>query len=157
MVLSREEIQELYSRIPVLTPPPNIFKLENAEIGAEHLFQITHSLNAAARRLAGERMRILGMHEMGTNFILLAGDSGASTVVHEAVHHMGVRGEVPTRIITRGLLARANMNLGLRRRPVEYAEAPVSASERDGFLASMHLSNPTGGQVELVHLIYRSG
>lgn len=157
MALTKEQIQDLYSRIPVLTPPPHIFSLSNAEIGAERLFEMTHALNDAGRRMSAERMRILGMHVAGTDWITISGDSGPSTVVHEAVHHMGVRSEVATRAITRGLLARASVNLGFRRRPVSYAPAPVDASERDQFLAAMHLSNPTGGDVQLVHLVYVPG
>jgi hypothetical protein len=154
MVLSREEIQDLYSRIPVLTPPPHIFKLENAEIGAERLFHMTHAVNGARRRMNAERLRILGMHQMGTDFVTLSGDSEASTVVHEAVHAMGVRSEPATYAITRGLMARARLNLGLRRRPVSYEEVGVAPSERDAFLTAMHLDNPSGGSVQLVHLVY---
>lgn len=154
MALTREQIEDLYSRIPALTPPPHIFELANAEIGAERLYQAVHSLNASARRLDQERFGILGMQVAGTPFITVSGDSGESTVVHEAVHYMGVRNETATRVITRGLLARARFNLGVTRRQVRYAEMPVPPSERDSFLTSMHLSNPTGGDVQLVHLVY---
>jgi hypothetical protein len=157
MAVTQEQIEDVYSRIPVLRPPPNVFVLRNAEIGAERLFDMTHSLNGAARRLSQERLRILGMHEMGTSFVTVAGDAGISTVVHEAVHHMGVRNEMATRAITRGLLTRANLNVGLRRRPVHYQPAPVDAVERDQFLTSLHLSNPSGQPVELVHLVYTPG
>ena len=154
MVLSREQIQDLYSRIPMLPRPKHIFALSNAEIGAERLFEISHSLNAATRRMDQERYSILGMHVAGTEFITLSGDSGESTVVHEAVHNMGVRSEAATRAITRGLMARAKFNLGLARRPVTYREEPVDGAQRESFLASMHLSNPTGQPVNLVHLVY---
>lgn len=154
MALTREEIQDLYSRIPVLAPPPHIYELANAEIGAERLYQAVHSLNATVRRLDQERLRILGMQVYGTQFITVSGDSGASTVVHEAVHWMGIRNEALTRAVTTGLLARARFNVGINRRPVEYAEVPVGDGERDSFLASMHLSNPSGQPVQLVHLVY---
>lgn len=160
MAVTRDEIEAVYSRIPYLIgarPPPSVFVLSNAEIGAERLFDMTHSLNVAARRLAEERVRILGMHEMGSQFVTIAGDAGVSTVVHEAVHYRGVRSEFATRAITRGLLARANLNLGLVRRPVHYSPAPVDAAERDQFLRAMHLDNPSGAPVELVHLVYTPG
>ena len=155
MALTREEIQDLYSRIPVLRPPPHIFSLSNAEIGAERLFHMTHAVNGVARQVGEERLKILGMHKLGDDFVTISGDSGASTVVHEAVHYMGVRSEPATYAITRALMARARLNIGIRRRRVKYEFVPVDQLARDEFLTSMHLSNPTGGQVELVHLVYQ--
>ena len=158
MALTREEIESLYSRLPMLPPPPNIFSLQNADIGAERLYHAVHQLNRVATDLQ-TRYRVLGMHQMGTDFILLAGDSPESTVVHEAVHHAGVRSEPATYAITRVLMARARFNMGLRRRPVSYAQVPVSAAERDGFLRSMRLSAAPGESrnVDLVHLVYQPG
>ncbi|MGI0068470.1 MAG: hypothetical protein ACREB9_08730, partial [Thermoplasmata archaeon] len=156
VALSKEQIEDLYSRVPVLRPPPSVFVLRNAEIGAEHLYSAVHRLNTVARE-EHERLRILGMHEMGTRFVLIAGDAGLETGLHEAVHYNGIRNEAATRVITRALMARANMNLGFRRRPVTYTPAAVDAAERDSFLASMHLSNPTAGQVDLIHLVYSPG
>lgn len=154
MAVTQEEIESVYSRIPVLRPPSSVFVLRNAEIGAERLFEMTHSLNVASRQLSHERLRILGMTPMGSGFVTIAGDAGVQTVVHEAIHNMGVRNEMATRAITRGLMARSNWNLGLLTKPVHYAVAPVDAGERDGFLRAMHLSNPTGGEVQLIHLVY---
>ncbi|MBF6555480.1 MAG: hypothetical protein IVW52_04810 [Acidimicrobiales bacterium] len=155
MALTKEQIEDLYSRLPVLPPPPNIFELAGGDIGAERLYHAVHQLNRVATDRQS-RFRVLGMHEMGTDFVLLAGDSPESTVVHEAVHHAGVRSEPATYAITRVLMARARFNLGLRRRPVTYSQVPVAPAERDGLLRSMRLSLAPGEprHAELIHYVY---
>lgn len=153
MSITKEEVESLYSRVPILRPPPSVFVLQNASVGADYLYDATHKLNAIARE---ERWHILGFHEMGTPFILVAGDAPPLTALHEAVHYNGVRNEQATRAIARALYARSRFNLGLRSRPVSYSAMPVDTSERDSFLRSMRLSTAPGEtrEVELLHLVY---
>jgi hypothetical protein len=153
VALAKEQIEGLFSRVPVLRPPPSVFILGNADIGAERLYDSVHRFNTTVR----ERWHILGMHERGTPFVLIAGDAPELTAIHEAVHYNGVANERATRIISRALYARSQLNLGLRVRPVTYSVAPVGPAEEASFLRSMRLENPSGGNVELVHLVYTPG
>jgi len=102
------------------------------------------------------RYKILGIHQTGTPFVLLAGDAPESTAIHEAVHYAGVSSEPLTRVITRGLQLRASTSLGILRRDVRYDEAQVTQAETAAFLQSMRLSAVPGDarQVELIHLVY---
>jgi hypothetical protein len=154
MALTKEQIESLYSRVPLLRPPPSVFILANADVGAQNLYDATHRLNAIARNQAAEEYHILGMHSMGSPSILIAGDAPEMTALHEAVHYQGIRSEPATRVITKALYARSKFNLGLRARPVSYNAVPVDGAERDAFLKSMRLTNPSGQNVELVHLSY---
>lgn len=153
MALTREEIQELYARVPFLTPPPNVYVLENAVIDAARLYDATHRLNAVARDQAVQ-YRIFGMHQMNTDFVLLAGDAPQTTALHEGIHYNGVSSEPLTRAITRAVYARTKLSLGLRRRPVNYQPTPVDAAERSTFLHSMRLDGPRTSDVDLIHLVY---
>ena len=148
MSLTKEEIEGYYSRAPLLSPPPQILLIKNASIGAERLYHATHALNS-------ERWNILGMHQMGTDSIVIAGNAKESTPIHEAVHYQGVRNEVVTRFITRVLQTRMQFNLGLLRRPVHYEEEPVPPAETAQILHDLHLDNPSGESVHLVRLVYR--
>ncbi len=151
MPVTREEIESFYSRVPLLLkPPPTVLVIKNATIGAERLYQAAHTLNA-------ERWHIFGLHRMGTDTIVVAGDAGASTPVHEAVHFNGVRSEFATRLITRLLQARMNFNLGILRAPVHYHEEPLGPDETARILHDLNLSNPTGGNVQMVRLVYTPG
>jgi len=153
MAVTKEEVEDLYARVPFLRPPPNVWVLRNAVIDAQRLYDATHRLNSVARDQA-MNYKIYGMHQMGTEFVLLAGDSPDTTVLHEAIHYNGVSSEPLTRALTRVVSARAKFNLGVRRRPVTYQPAPVDASARSALLDSMRLGNPSGRDVDLVHLVY---
>ncbi len=156
MALTKAQIEALYSRLPMLRPPPSVFVLANADMGAQNLYDATHRLNAMARDQVEEKYHILGMHQMGSPSILIAGDAPEMTALHEAVHFQGIRSEPATRVITKALYARSKFNLGLRSRPVSYNAVPVEGTERDAFLKSMHLSATPGDarNVELIHLQY---
>ena len=158
MALTQDQIESLFTRLPMVRPPENIYELANADVSAQRLYDATHQLTAAVRDAEAD-YHVLGMHLMGTKWITLAGDAPESTVVHEAVHRMGVRSEPATYAITRGLMARAKFNLGLRMRPVHYTAVPVSDGERSAFLDAMHLSLAPGEtrSVDLVHLAYVPG
>jgi len=156
MALTKEQIESVYSRIPFLPRPANVFVLENADVGAENLYDSVHRLNAIARQETVEKYHILGMTPIGQGFVLVAGDAPSLTVVHEGVHAAGVRNEQATRLISRALYARAQTNLGLMVKPVRYEAVPVAPAERDGFLRTMHLNVAPGqaGEIELLHLVY---
>ncbi len=156
MALTKDQIEALYSRVPMLRPPPSVFVLANADMGAQNLYDATHRLNAMARDQVEEKYHILGMTQMGSPSILIAGDAPEMTALHEAVHFNGVRSEPATRAIARVLYARTKYNLGLRSRPVSYNAVPVGGGERDAFLKSMRLSAAPGDaqNVELIHLQY---
>lgn len=148
MTLTKEEIESYYSRAPFLRPPPEILLIKNASIGAERLHHVAHALNS-------ERWNILGMHQMGTDYIVVAGNAKESTPIHEAVHYQGVRNEMVTRVVTRILQTRMHFNLGLLRRPVHYEEVPIPPDQTAHILHSLNLENPSGEQVHLVRLVYQ--
>lgn len=156
MAVSKEEIEGLYSRIPFLRPPKSIYQLRNSQVEADKLFDATHNLNRIARDVAG-RWRIFGMTRLGGDSIFLAGNAPPSTVVHEGVHFNGVASEPLTYAISRALMARAQLNLGLRHRAVHYEQVPVSPAERDSYLRAMRLDLAPGESQhgELVHYVYR--
>jgi hypothetical protein len=155
MAVTKGQIESLFTRLPMVRPPANIYELANAEIGADRLYNATHRMNAAFRDQP-ESYHIYGMHQQGANFVTIAGDAPESTVLHESIHAMGIRSEQATYAITRGLMARARFNLGILRRPVRYADVPVSGSEYTAYMAAVGLSSAPGEsrQATLVHLVY---
>ncbi len=148
MALTKEEIESYYSRAPLLRPPPEILLIKNASIGANQLYEASHAMNS-------ERWNIFGMHQMGTDYIVVAGNAKDSTPIHEAVHYQGIRNEMVTRFMTRLLQTRMQFNLGLLRRPVHYEEVPVPPEQTAQILHDLHLENPSGEAVHLVRLVYQ--
>jgi hypothetical protein len=155
MALTKEEIEALYSRVPLLRVPQTIYQLENVEVGADQLYDAAHKLNRATRHSAGG-WRIFGFTKIGTDFITLAGNAPPTTPLHEAIHGMGLASEPATYAVTRFAMARARLNLGLFRRPVRYTQVEPTPAEKQAFFDMMHLSVAPGetGQPRLVKMVY---
>ncbi len=149
MAITREQVEDLYGRMPMLRPPPEIYYLSNADISAARLYEAAHAANL--QRLD---YTIRGMYQTGQPYIVVAGNAAPTTWIHEAVHFNGVQSEVETRVLTQLLYRRARWNLGVLRRPVRYSEAPVAPDQVRHVLAELHLDNPNRGNVELIHLVY---
>lgn len=142
---TREGIEETYSRIPfAVEPPQEIFVLKG------------HDLTTARLHHAGQggRWEILGFHDMGTDYIVMSGTAGAETALHEGVHYNGMSSEARTRLRTRVLLVRAALNIGIFRREVHYREENLTPAQSRAFLEKHKIRNPSGGEVEIGHLIY---
>ena len=150
-MFTKEGIEDLYSRVPVVRPPKVIYYLKGAYVEADRLYDATHSYNAALQQAA---YTVYGMQVWDTPYIMVAGNAPPTTPLHEAIHYSGVKNEAMTRRLTAFLMARSNLNLGLRRRQVHYMETPVDPAMRERILHDLHLSNPSGENFDLVRLEY---
>jgi hypothetical protein len=160
VAVTKDQVEQYYSRLPFLKRPKDILVLKNADVQAERLYAATHQYNAGIRMLASNtpagRMnyRLYGMYRPGTDYIMVSGDADPTTVIHEAVHFSGVPNEQRTRFLTQLLARRANMSRGILTRPAHYSEARVSPQDAEEILRGLGMSNPSGAPVELVHLVY---
>jgi hypothetical protein len=183
-MVTKEEIEKVYSSTLLITPPPNIYYLRNGEIGATDLHAMTQEKNydcalleckgcgdnfssgAEAVRHAYNRFHydgepqhmkyvIYGMHAPQTDFIMLAKNARPETPLHEAVHYSGMHNEARTRLRTAWLYPRASMNAGIIRRQVHYEEVPMTQAEKQAILSEMHLHKSSGANEDIVHYVYR--
>ena len=153
MPLSTADIEDIYSRVPLVRPPRDIYVLKNATVGADRLYEATHHFNAVLRE---GNYKIFGMTRPNSGWFLMAADGRPSTPIHEALHLMGVHSEGMAHRMSSVLEARANMNMGLVRRQVHYSEVPVTPQERQRILSEMNLQGDVGN-VQMVHLTYAPG
>lgn len=98
---------------------------------------------------------VLGMHKVGENRILVNGSSPQLTLLHEAVHNMGIHGETPTRILAAISNFRANFGIlpMLMPRHVQYDVEEVPESELNQVFENFGLEPAPG--VQMVRLVLR--
>ena len=140
-MVTKEDVEAYYSRLPMLRPPQEIIVLTNREIGADTLYD-------------AHQWTILGMQKQGEHSITVAGNAPLSTYVHESLHLGGVRNEAATRLLTRMALMKARWSPGLLKQ-VHYEAVPVSAQEKRAILDRLHLSGPAVTEAEIIRLVYQ--
>ena len=82
--ITPNDVEDIFSRVHV--PPPK-----------EVLMPLNTSIVNETGPYAGRK--VLGMHIAGENSIFVPSTSPSRTVLHEATHNMGLRGETVTRVI----------------------------------------------------------
>lgn len=97
---------------------------------------------------------VLGLHRTGDDRIFLPATSPQRTLLHEAVHNMGISGETPTRVLAE--IANIRMNFGilprLFRRKISYSVEEVSPDEIAEYMKHYGITGDPSG-VKMVRMI----
>ena len=141
-MVTKEDVEAYYSRLPLLRPPPEIIVLTNRQIGADTLYD-------------AHNWTILGMQRQGEHYINVAGNAPLTTYIHEGLHANGIRSEGATRVLTRLAVMKARWSPGILRQ-VHYEAAPVTPKEKQAILDKLHLSGPDADGTEVIRLVYQS-
>lgn len=129
-----------------LTPQriTDIFSRSRIPAPKEIILPVNMTMYSGDPRYKGRK--VLGLQKTGDNGILVPSSSPQRTVLHEATHNIGIRGETPTRIVA--ALANMRLNYGilprLHRRKVRYRSEMVPDEQVGAYMQHYGLSGDHG-------------
>jgi len=141
MMMTKEEIEETFSRINI--PPP------------KHIYIINNGYITSRSVAPNLKTIVVGMHPIGEEDVVLTVASDKKNLIHESIHTMGINSEILTRLLTNIIYYRSQFRMmpPLFSHQAKYKEVPMNKEEVEDYLRSRYLTNINNKNVDLVHLV----